>query len=331
MTNFLAEDRVTRRAFDSSDTYDQWLSFIARHIFEYKFLEGPPRDQHLHLDATARTYKGWSIGRVTTRLGRVHLFRGANELSRTARGRYAVYVSVTGEIEFEQFHRNSRLMPQFLTMISGTEDLSQRKSSTDNDTVIFTMPGEFVNQQLAKVDEACSRPTSASLGVGRLAHEAILSFQQTSGTMEETEFESAARILGELILLAFGKTGGVPSSNRSVRATTLARVKRKIQGRLTDPDLQLFDVAKECGISLSYLHTLFRDEGLTAWEYLKLARLQRARWQLELASTNGARVIDIALACGFSNVSHFSTAFKGAFSVTPSDILHAVKREKINS
>jgi AraC-like DNA-binding protein len=110
-------------------------------------------------------------------------------------------------------------------------------------------------------------------------------------------------MVGELILLAFERAKDTPLNNHSVRASILARLKHKIQARLTDPDLQLSDVASECGISLSF----------------------------ELASVSGSTVTDVALACGFSNLSHFSTAFKGAFSVSPREVLHALRRDKTNS
>src|ERR1700730_7880947 len=169
----LVEDRLTRRALDSADTYEQLLSFIERHIFEYRLSQSLPRERSFHFDAKARTHNGWSIGRVSTRLGRVQLSRGPSEICRTSQARYAAYVSVTGEIEFDQFQRNCRLVPQFVTLISGTECLNQRKPSSNNDTVVFTMPGEFVHQHLVRVEEVCARPSSASHGVGQLAHQSI--------------------------------------------------------------------------------------------------------------------------------------------------------------
>jgi AraC-like DNA-binding protein len=155
----------------------------------------------------------------------------------------------------------------------------------------------------------------------------MVTLQQTAPTMSPSEFESAARMVGELVLLAFGRASDASLSHPSVRASTRARVKRTIRARLTDPGLSLMQVALECGISLSYLHNLFRDEGFTPREYLKTERLQHARRQLELAAVSGSTVTDVALGCGFCNLSQFSTAFKAAFSVTPREVLPVVHRE----
>jgi len=74
-------------------------------------------------------------------------------------------------------------------------------------------------------------------------------------------------------------------------------------------------VASECRISVSYLHNLFRDDGRTFREYLVGERLQQARAMLEIGAANS--IADVAMACGFPNMSSFSTAFRGAFSASP--------------
>jgi AraC-like DNA-binding protein len=84
--------------------------------------------------------------------------------------------------------------------------------------------------------------------------------------------------------------------------------------------LTISDIAKQCGISLRYLHETFRAEGVTVSEYLKNQRLQRARLMLESAGSD-TTVTDVCFSCGFSNASQFSTAFRQAFSASPRDIL----------
>jgi AraC family transcriptional activator of tynA and feaB len=325
MLEHCAEDRISRRALESADTYDQWLSFIQRHIFEYKLSQSVPRERSFYFEARARTHHDWSIGRISTRLARAQLSRGSAEISRQSRARYVAYISLTGEIDFQQLHRRACLRPKFITLVSGTEHLLHNKPSTDNDTVVFTMPGEFVQQQLVRPEDVCTRLCSTVDGVGQLAHQSVLTLQQTAASMSPAEFESAARMVGELVLLAFGRASDASLTHPSVRASTLARVKRIIRARLTDPGLSLAQIALECGISLSYLHNLFRDERLTAREYLNTERLQLARRQLELAAVSGSTVTDVAFGCGFCNLSQFSTAFNAAFSVTPREVLRAVR------
>jgi AraC-like DNA-binding protein len=111
------------------------------------------------------------------------------------------------------------------------------------------------------------------------------------------------------------------STESSIRAGNLSRAKRIIRRRLSDPDLTLSDIARECCLSLDYLHRLFRNDGRTMWEYLKSERLQRARELLDLGTLRRMTVTELALECGFSNMSYFSTAFKRAFGLCPREVL----------
>ena len=65
---------------------------------------------------------------------------------------------------------------------------------------------------------------------------------------------------------------------------------------------------------------MLRADGVTVSEYLKTQRLQRAKLMLESAGSD-TTVTEVCFSCGFSNPSHFSTAFRQAFSISPRDIL----------
>jgi len=138
--------------------------------------------------------------------------------------------------------------------------------------------------------------------------------------MNEAEFRVASRTLGELVLLALNSCADNISDVPSVRSCTLARAKRVIRARLGDTELTIAAVAKQCGISLRYLHEIFRANGSTVSEYMKAQRLQNARRMLETAA-EGTTVTEVCFRSGFSNPSQFSTAFRQAFSISPREVL----------
>jgi AraC-like DNA-binding protein len=198
-----------------------------------------------------------------------------------------------------------------------------QKKLGDNDTIYFFMPHDFVDQRLMRNDSICARPVTVDNGIRRLVYDSVVSFQRDVSSMTDVEFRSAARILGELILLSFDGSADLTMDTRSVRTSSLARAKRIIRARLGDCEFCIADVARDCGISLRYLHELFRADGITVSEYLKQQRLQRARHMLENASP-ATTVTEVCLSCGFSNASQFSTAFRQAFSVSPRDVLRRI-------
>ena len=247
------------------------------------------------------------------------------EIAADSRDQYIVYAPVSGKLELAQLRRTQVCQPATFVLLVSSETIYHTKLG-DNDTISFVLPRGFVDQRLVDGEGRCLRPQDTHTGLGHLALHALQEFQKDSELMSDTEFESASRLIAELVLLALNGCSDAMSGARTVRAAHLSRAKRIIRSRLDDSDLTLTEVAMACRISLGHLHHLFRDEGCTPWQYLKIQRLERARQLLERPSRPDVSVTQVALACGFSNMSQFSTAFRSAFSMSPSDLLHGAAK-----
>jgi AraC family transcriptional regulator len=82
-------------------------------------------------------------------------------------------------------------------------------------------------------------------------------------------------------------------------------------------DIDLHSLAKESGYSRSHFLRMFREAtGITPYQYLLQLRLQQAQRMLRNKSS---RLVDIAIACGFSSHSHMSRIFRQTIGVTPSE------------
>ncbi|MEZ5685459.1 MAG: GlxA family transcriptional regulator [Paracoccaceae bacterium] len=79
--------------------------------------------------------------------------------------------------------------------------------------------------------------------------------------------------------------------------------------------LTLDDLSKAAGYSRRHIERMFMLVlGETPAEYYRGIRLDRGR---SLLSTTDMSLIEIATACGFNSVAHFSKSFKGRFGVAP--------------
>ena len=107
---------------------------------------------------------------------------------------------------------------------------------------------------------------------------------------------------------------------RSVQRARLRSVKAYIDAHLSDPTLSLVTIAKKNGISLRYLHQLFRLTDMSASEWMRLRRLQRCYDLLASPRHATQSITEIAYSIGFSSSSHFSNLFRAQFGVRPSDI-----------
>lgn len=99
--------------------------------------------------------------------------------------------------------------------------------------------------------------------------------------------------------------------------STVARVTRAVRMIDEQPDasLTLDTLAGEAGLSpYHFLRTFERLTGVTPHQYVRRARLRHAAVRLMSERTN---VLDIALDCGFGDVSNFNRAFRAEFGVSP--------------
>ena len=89
--------------------------------------------------------------------------------------------------------------------------------------------------------------------------------------------------------------------------------------------LTLDRLARHAGLSpYHFLRTFERLTGLTPHRYIMRARLREAAARL---SASKVRIVDIALDCGFGDVSNFNRAFRAEFGLRPRE----VRRSVVNS
>ena len=89
-----------------------------------------------------------------------------------------------------------------------------------------------------------------------------------------------------------------------------------MRARADQPDLGIETVSHAFGISSRTVSRLFAAEGTTPMRWLWSERVAAARQAL--SRRGAARVSDVAAANGFSDMAHFSRAFRRAFGHPPS-------------
>lgn len=94
----------------------------------------------------------------------------------------------------------------------------------------------------------------------------------------------------------------------------IKRAASYIAEHFADP-ITLSDVADNIHLNASYLSTLFKQvTGLSFKEYLNHVRIDEAQ---RLLTTTDDPIMDIAIACGFSDQSYFTKVFKKLTGMTP--------------
>jgi AraC-like DNA-binding protein len=110
---------------------------------------------------------------------------------------------------------------------------------------------------------------------------------------------------------------GSSSRGADVPAGAVAHVTRAVRRIDSDPAAAhtLEDLSQEAKLSVyHFLRTFQRLTGVTPHQYVRRARLRNAATRLAAGTS---KVLDIALDCGFGDVTNFNRAFRAEFAMAP--------------
>src|ERR1700687_5639272 len=94
----------------------------------------------------------------------------------------------------------------------------------------------------------------------------------------------------------------------------LRRIKELIHAKMED-DLSLDEMAQSVGLSTAHFAREFRKStGERPHRFVRRQRLERAKAMLRAAD---ARVLDVAVACGFKTQQHFAQVFRDVCGISP--------------
>ena len=95
------------------------------------------------------------------------------------------------------------------------------------------------------------------------------------------------------------------------------RIMRHINENMSNPDFNVERLTEEVGISRAQLHRKMKEiTGISAGEFIRNLRLEQAA---RLISEGKINVTQVAFSVGFTNQTHFSTAFKKHYGMTPTE------------
>jgi len=225
-----------------------------------------------------------------------------------------------GEINIHQFGSSFPLRPGIGTLYYANAPYSLRCYVKSRQFWI-EIPREAFDRRF----ESGRPPLLSSIdlrgGLGRIAAEFCSSLAQESANVDETSRELLGEQLLDILALALhGEPGRQSADERSVRLARLGSIKAYIESNLGDPNLSPSVIAKQNGISLRYLHQLFRLTDTSVSEWLRLRRLQKCYDLLTSPRYAARSITEIAYSMGFSSSSHFSNLFRAQFDARPTDV-----------
>lgn len=134
--------------------------------------------------------------------------------------------------------------------------------------------------------------------------------------------QSATAHLHELLMgvMAPGRHAALAVGHEAADGARLALIERDILERIDQPGLSLLQIARMHHLTPRQVQRLFARKGTCFSDFVRGARLDRARAMLVDPRQRHRRILEIALDSGFDDVSAFSRAFRRQFGCTPSEV-----------
>jgi AraC-like DNA-binding protein len=182
------------------------------------------------------------------------------------------------------------------------------------------IPRESLIARLDNKDIPVCVNFSTGAGLGRVAADFCLSIASESDAISEADKAQLGDDLLDLVARALDRGSRGEPIEHALQKARLHTIKSYIDQNLGNPVLSLNSIARNNGISVRYLHYLFRQEDISPADWIWNRRLQRCYDLLAPPAAADRSITDIAYSAGFSSSSHFSTMFKAKFGLRPTDV-----------
>jgi len=129
----------------------------------------------------------------------------------------------------------------------------------------------------------------------------------------------------ELIARLTGPHDATLAEARGIKGARIGAIKQDIADNLAQRDLSLVTLAARYNLSPRSLQRLFELEATTFREYLLATRLEKAHRLLRDGKHAARSISELALDCGFGDMSHFNHAFRRRFNASPTQVRRAAQ------
>ena len=292
-----------------------WRDAIGRTYFQLQ-LQFPERQRF------QGTLESWQLGLVSLSRLQSHPLHYERQRQHCHAQEPHILITIPSlsDVEFSQLGRNTRCSPGQFVLEHGDEPYEFHYAQ-DNRMWVLKVPEAALHARVGPVGRYCAQPFNASSGVGRLLSDYLDLITLHCGSEQS---ESVQSLMGLQLIDLLGTTlkespSVLQSSLSSVRSAHLARIETYARQHLGNPQLCPQALAAHGGISLRYLHDLFKDTGQSVSQWIRALRLQSAYEQLLAGPAQS--LAQIAYGCGFTDQTQFSHAFRRHYQMSPSELL----------
>jgi AraC-like DNA-binding protein len=255
----------------------------------------------------------------------IRVTRTPHEIRKDFKDHFLIWLMLDGETVLAQAGRHARICAGDIVLQDQSQPLSLEFAKHSH-ALLINIPRALLTSRLASAPDLAARRIGPDSSLSQLS---ATVFHRISQFEETTDPGTVGRVgASALDLLATALeaelTDAIVSDSRTRQR--LDQAKRYILSNLHDPDLDLTAIARAQGATPRTLNRIFAMEKTTPVRWLWQQRL--AASFRALAEGRSRQVTDVALTYGFTDLSHFSRAFKAEFGCSPRTVRPSDRRER---
>lgn len=248
-----------------------------------------------------------------------HLVRHTRQhVSRSAEPYFILSQQVSGPGVIVQDSREAVLEPGDLALYDSTRPYELRFAGPMRQRIV-RIPQHMITDKLINVDRLTARPVRAHTPLGSLCSNFITSSFELMGQLGAAG-PTVSNTLTDLLSAALREGDTDARLDDAVAARVLRRrVLSYIETNLSDPELNVEQIAQAMRLSSRYIHMLMKDVGSTPANLIWSRRLERCGEALSDPDNASVPISQIAYAWGYKDAAHFTRSFKSRYGISPRD------------
>jgi AraC-like DNA-binding protein len=258
-----------------------------------------------------------SVDVVTLSLEKSQAVEQLGDLAYARADKFVLILVETGAIAATLRGRDCRLQEGQCALFDCSAAVSFSGAGNYKILAIF-IPSFLLQARLRNIPMILAQPLACTGSPWRIASNLVRTLANEVKHIPVPMAYGYANQVVELVSVAV-EAGAQISSEFNGRSAIFRRCAAYMKSHLADCSLGPNEIAEAMGISVRYLHKVFRASGESVCDYLRLTRLETSKLELADPRKASLQIREIAHRVGFRSQAHFAATFKSRYGVSATE------------